>query len=73
MSIFETVREVDYETVTKDNNISLKKEPTSSLLSGNVDYSDESNNSLMIAWDVTKTKEYIGQLKYGFVFLLNDV
>ena len=33
VSIFETVKKVYEETVTKDKNISLKREPTASLLS----------------------------------------
>ena len=39
VSSFEIVNEVDEDTVTKENNIQLTKEPTSSLLSVNVDYS----------------------------------
>ena len=34
--MFETVKEVDDETVTKENNIYLTMDPTASLLSGNV-------------------------------------
>ena len=45
VSMFETGKEVDEETVTKENNILLKREPTALLLSGNVNYSDEINNS----------------------------
>ena len=56
INIFATVKEVDEEIVTKENNILLKREPTASLLSGNVDYSDEMKHSLMIEVDVTKNK-----------------
>ena len=42
-SIFETVKEVDKKKVTKDNNILLTGEPIASLLSVNVEYSDEMN------------------------------
>ena len=70
-SIFETVKEVDEETVTKQDNISLSKDPTSSLLSGNVQYSYEINNSLIIEGYVTKKS--IGRLKDDSVILLNDV
>ena len=46
--MFETVKEVDEEKVTNEKNISLTREPTASLPSGNVEYSDEINTSLMI-------------------------
>ena len=59
--MFETVKEVDEDRVTKDNNISLTRGPTASLLSGNVEYSDEINTSLMIEANV---KKFIGKLKY---------
>ena len=52
--MFETVKEVDDETVTKENNILLTREPTDLLLSGNVEYSDEINTLLMIEADETK-------------------
>ena len=73
VSMVETVKEVDEETVTKENNILLIREPTASLLSVNVEYSDEINNSLMIEVDITKNKKYIGKLKYDYVLLLNYV
>ena len=38
--MFKTIKEGDDETVTKENNMSLTREPTASLLSGNVEYSD---------------------------------
>ena len=71
--MFETVKQFDEETVTKENNISLTRELTASILSVNVDYLDEIKNKLMIEGDVTKSKKSIGQLKYDSVFLLNDV
>ena len=46
--IFEAVKDVDEEIVTKEINILLTRDPTPSLLSGNVAYSDEMNNSLII-------------------------
>ena len=49
------------------------RKPTSSLLSDNVEYSDEINSSLMIERDVTKNKKSIGQFKDDPMFLLNDV
>ena len=52
--MFETVKEVDEEKVNKDNNIFLTREPTASLLSGNVEYSDEIKHSIMIEGYVTK-------------------
>ena len=52
--MFETVKEVDYNIVTKENNLFLTREPTASLLSGNVEYSYEINHSLIIEGDVTK-------------------
>ena len=71
--MFVNVKEVDEETVTKENNISLTREPTASFLSGYVEYPDEMNHSLMIEVDVIKNKESIGQFKYDSVFLLNEV
>ena len=53
--MFETVKEVDEETFTKENNILLTRKPSASLLSGNIYYSDEMKNSLMIGVDVRKT------------------
>ena len=52
--MFETVKEVDGETVTKENNIWSTRDPTASLPSGNVEYLDEINNLLMIEADATK-------------------
>ena len=52
--MFGTVKEVDEETVTKENNILLTREPTSSLLSGSVDYLYEIDTSLMIEACVTE-------------------
>ena len=49
----------------------MSRDPTSSLLSGNVQYSYEINNSLIIEGDVTKKS--IGKLKDDSVILLNDV
>ena len=73
VSMFEIVKEVDEKTVTKENNISLARNPTASLISGNVEHSDKINTWLMIEADVTKDEKTIGQLKYYSVFLLNDV
>ena len=46
------VKEVGEGTVTNSNNIFPTREPTDSLLSGNADYLDEIDNSLMIEADV---------------------
>ena len=54
---FETIKEVYGEIVTKENNISLEREPTASLLSGDVDYSDEIDTLLIIKVGVTKKKK----------------
>ena len=51
----------------------MTKEPTASLLSGNVEYSDEIYTFIIIEGDVAKNKKLIVQLKDGSVFLLNDV
>ena len=69
--MFETIKEVDEEKDTKEKNIFLTRESTASLLSGNIEYSDEINNSLTIEGDVTKNNKSIAQLKYDSVFLLN--
>ena len=55
--MFVTVKEVDEETATKQKDVSLTREPTASILSGNVDYSDEIDTLLMIEADVTKNKK----------------
>ena len=49
--MFETVKEVDKDTVTMENNILLTQEPTASLLSGNVYCSDEIDTFLIIEAD----------------------
>ena len=51
----------------------LTEEPTDSLLSVNVEYSDEITHSLMIEGDTTKNKEFIGKFKDDSNFLLNEV
>ena len=58
VSMFEIVKEVDEETVTKENNFFLTRETTDSLLPGNVEYSDKINISLMIEGDVTKKNHW---------------
>ena len=73
ISIFETVKEVDWEIVTKDNNNWLTRNTTDLLLSVDFHYSDEMKISLIIEGDVTENKEYILQLKDDCVFLLNNV
>ena len=54
--MFEAINEIDEDTVTKEKNIVFTREPTASLLSGNVEYLDEIDTSLMIDADVTKNK-----------------
>ena len=61
--MFETIKEVDEEKDTKEKNIFLTRESTASLLSGNIEYSDEINNSLTIEGDVTKNNKSIGNCK----------
>ena len=51
--MFETVKEVDEQTVRKENNISLTMQPTDSLLSGNVEYLYEIDTLLIIEADET--------------------
>ena len=48
VSMFETVIEVDEEIVTKEENILFTREPTTSILSGNVEYFDEIGILLLI-------------------------
>ena len=38
VSMFETIKKVDEETVTKEKNIPMTRDHTASLLSGNVEY-----------------------------------
>ena len=52
--MFETVKEVDEETVTKENNISLTLDATASFLSVSVGYLYEIDTLLMIEADVKK-------------------
>ena len=54
--MFETVKEVDNYTVTNENNILLTRDPTASLLSFYVEYSDETNHLLMIEEDAIRKK-----------------
>ena len=54
--MFETIKEVDENIVFKENNIFLTREPTDSLLSGDVEYLDEIYSLLMIEVDLKKTK-----------------
>ena len=54
--MFETVKEVYEETVTKENNILLTRKHNASFLSGNFEYLDEIDISLIIEADVTKNK-----------------
>ena len=46
--MLETSNKVDEDEVTKENNISLSRDPTSSFPSGIVEYSDKNDTSLMI-------------------------
>ena len=71
--MFETVKEVEEEKVTKENNIYLTRDPTASLISCNVEYLDEIDASLMIEADATKDKESIRKLKDDSMFILNDL
>ena len=57
VSIFETEKEVDEKTLTKENNIFLARKPIDSLLSVNVEYLDKIDTSLMIEADITKKSE----------------
>ena len=61
--MFETVKEVDEEKVTKNNNILSTRKPNASLLSDDVEYSDEIKHSLIIEEDVTTTSNALENLK----------
>ena len=69
--MFETVKEFDEETDTKEKNSLFTWEPNNLPLSVIVYYSYEINNSLMIKGDETKNNKSIGQFKDDFLFLLN--
>ena len=58
--MFEALNDFIYETVTKENNISLTRENTASLLSGNVEYLEENDTLLMIEADVKKHRKIEG-------------
>ena len=74
VSLFETVKKLNEEKVTKENNILLKREPTTSLLSGNIKYLDQINTSLIVEADVIKrTKKTIKKQRVDSMFLFNDV
>ena len=55
--MFETVKEVDEETVTKENNSYLTRESNDTPLSGNIEYLDEINASFIIKADATKKNQ----------------
>ena len=57
VSMFETVKEVYKETVTKENNIFFTRYPTASIILGNFGYFDEIYTFLMIEEDVTKNQK----------------
>ena len=67
--MLENVKEVDDETATKENNMLVTREPTDSLISGNVENLSEINIFLMIEASATKNKDTIGKLKDDSVFL----
>ena len=48
VSMYETLKEVDLETITKENITSLKRDHTTSLWSDNVDDTGKINNAPMI-------------------------
>ena len=70
--MFEAVNEVYEEKVTMEDNILLTREPTALLLSGNVEYLDESNTLLILEADVIY-KKTIRKIINIFVLLLNYV
>ena len=56
--MFENVNEVNKATLNNENNISLTREPTSSLLKVNVEYLDEIYTLLIIGAYVTKKSNH---------------
>ena len=52
--MFETIKELDEEIGMKQKNMQVTKDTNASLLSGNVDYTDEMNYSLMVKVSVTE-------------------
>ena len=54
ISMYETVKEVEEETIIEENIMSLTRDNTTSLQDDNVDYIGEINNLLMIKEGVTK-------------------
>ena len=71
--MFQTVKGVDEETVTKYNNIPLTREPTDSPLLDNFEYSDDIDTLLIIEADAEKKSKIIAQLKDSSLFLVNYV
>ena len=53
-SMYETVKEVEDETIIEENIMSLTRDNTTSLQDENVEYIGKINNSLMIKEGVTK-------------------
>ena len=53
-SMYETVKEVEEETIIEENIMSLTRDNTTSLQDENVEYIGKINNSLMIKEGVTK-------------------
>ena len=69
----ETVKEVDEETVTKESIAQFTRDHSTSIQSDNVEDIGEINNFLMIESEITNNNKTVGQLKDGFVCILNYV
>ena len=72
VSMFEALNEVYEEKVTMEENMLLTRWPTALLLSGNVEYLDETNTLLILEADEI-FKILIRKIKNIYVFLLNYV
>ena len=70
--MYETVKEVDEETITKKNITLLTRDNTNLPQFDNVENIGENNNSIMIEAGVTKKLKKKGQLKDYYVYLLNN-
>ena len=70
--MYQTIKEVDEETITKENMTFLTSYCTTSIPYDNVEGIGEITNSLILEAEVTNNIKIIGQFKDDSVYLLSD-
>ena len=73
VSIYEDLKEVDEETVTKENILLLTTDHTTSPQHDNVHNIGEIHNLIFIEAEITKINKTGGQLKYNSGYLFKNV